>query len=153
MIDPFCQLSYRTFSHVLLTQVRVYLLDSLWHSSVTYHCRRSLFFSEVCLLARLIIVMPASNAVSERSFSAMRHLKTYLRSTMRQSRLSHLLLPNLNQEKVDQLTIDAIGDKFIRGSEHCLRQFGKFTCTCLYIATYGCTALAFCATDYLQWRI
>ena len=85
------------------------------------------FFSEVCLLARLIIVMPASNAVSERSFSAMRRLKTYLRCTMRQSRLNHLLLLNLNQEKVDQLDIDAIGDEFIRGSEHRLRQFGKFT--------------------------
>ena len=85
------------------------------------------FFSEVCLLARLIIVMPASNAVSERSFSAMRRLKTYLRCTMRQSRLNHLLLLNLNQKKVDQLDIDAIGDEFIRGSEHRLRQFGKFT--------------------------
>ena len=31
------------------------------------------------------------------------------------------------QEKVDQLDIDAIGDEFIRGSEHRLRQFGKFT--------------------------
>ena len=80
----------------------------------------------MCLLARLIIVMPASNAVSERSFSAMRRLKTYLRSTMRQSRLNHLLLLNLNQEKVDQLDIDAVGDEFIRGSEYRLRQFGKF---------------------------
>ena len=36
------------------------------------------FFSEVCHLARLILVMPATNAISERSFSAMRRLKTYL---------------------------------------------------------------------------
>ena len=35
------------------------------------------FFSEVCRLAHLILVMPATNAVSERSFSAMRRLKTY----------------------------------------------------------------------------
>ena len=27
------------------------------------------------------------------------------------------------QKKVDQLDIDAIGDEFIRGSEHRLRQF------------------------------
>ena len=43
----------------------------------------------------------------------MRRLKSYLRSTMRQSRLNHLLLLNLNQEKVDQLDIDAIGDEFM----------------------------------------
>ena len=55
------------------------------------------FFSEVCRLARLILVMPATNAVSERSFSAMRRLKTYLRSTMRQNRLNHLLLLNINR--------------------------------------------------------
>ena len=85
------------------------------------------FFSEVCRLARLILVMPATNAVSKRSFSAMRRLKTYLRSTMRQSRLNHVLLLNINREKVDQLDIDAIGDEFVRGSEHRLHQFGKFT--------------------------
>ena len=34
------------------------------------------FFCEVCRLAKLILVMPATNAVSKRSFSAMRHLKT-----------------------------------------------------------------------------
>ena len=98
---------------------------------MAFFCELSLpqksFFSEVCLLARLIIVMPASNAVSEHSFSAMRHLNTYLHSTMSQSRLNHLLLLNLNQEKVDQLDIDASGDEFIRGSEHRLHQFGKFT--------------------------
>ena len=85
------------------------------------------FFSEVCRLACLILVMPATNAASKRSFSAMRRLKTYLRSTMRQSRLNHLLLLNINREKVDQLDIDVIGDEFVRGSEHRLRQFGKFT--------------------------
>ena len=41
--------------------------------------------------------------------------------------LNHLLLLNINREKADQLDIDAIGDEFVRGSEHRLRQFGKFT--------------------------
>ena len=64
------------------------------------------------MLAHLIIVMPAANAVSERSFSAMRCLKTYLRSRMSQSRLNHLLL-NINREKADQLDIDSIADEFV----------------------------------------
>ena len=40
------------------------------------------FYSEVCAIAQLILVMPATNAVSERSFSVMRRIKSYLRSTM-----------------------------------------------------------------------
>ena len=34
--------------------------------------------SEICIIAKLILVMPATNAVSERSFSALRRVKTYL---------------------------------------------------------------------------
>ena len=82
--------------------------------------------------------MPATNAVIERSFSAMRNLKTYLHSTMHQSRLNHSLLINISREKVDQVNNDAIGDVFFQGSENCLRQLGQFTltCPCPYIGTY-----------------
>ena len=80
------------------------------------------FFSEVCRLTNLILVMPATNAVSERSFSA----KTYLRSTMSQSRLNHVILLSINREKVDKLDIDVIADQFVQCSEHRLRHFGKF---------------------------
>jgi len=41
-----------------------------------------LLISQVLTLFHLILVMPATNATSERSFSAMRRVKTYLRSTM-----------------------------------------------------------------------
>ena len=33
--------------------------------------------SEICIIVKLILVMPATNAVSERSFSALRRVKTY----------------------------------------------------------------------------
>ena len=49
--------------------------------------------SEICVIAKLILVMPATNAISERSFSALRRVKTYLRSTMKQTRLNHLMIP------------------------------------------------------------
>ena len=71
--------------------------------------------------------MSATNAMSERSFSAMRRLKTYLCSTMGQSRLNHVMLLNINKESVDSLHIDKIANQFIQGSEHCLCKFGKFT--------------------------
>jgi len=45
------------------------------------------YYSEVVKEVQLILVMPATNAVSEGSFSTMRRIKSYLRSTMRQDRL------------------------------------------------------------------
>ena len=47
-----------------------------------------LLYSMVFQLVKLILVMPATNAISERSFSALRRIKTWLRSTMQQSRLN-----------------------------------------------------------------
>ena len=49
-------------------------------------------FSEVCKVVKLILIMPASNATSERSFSALRRVKSYLRSTMCQQRLNNLMV-------------------------------------------------------------
>ena len=87
---------------------------------------QKLFFCEVYCLAQMILVMPATNSVSKRSFSAMRRLKTYLRSTMCQSRLNHIMLLNINKERVDKLELDSIANQFVQGSEHRLRVFGRF---------------------------
>ena len=48
--------------------------------------------SEVCKVVTLILIMPASNATSERFFSALRRVKSYLRSTMGQQRLNNLIV-------------------------------------------------------------
>ena len=63
----------------------------------------------------------------------MRRLKTYLRSTMSQSRLNHVMLLSINREEVDKLDIDVIADEFVQGCEHRLRQFGKFTNNASYL--------------------
>ncbi|XP_065893694.1 zinc finger MYM-type protein 1-like, partial [Dysidea avara] len=52
---------------------------------------RSLY-CEVVTIVRLLLVMPASNATSERLFSALRRIKTYLRTTMTQERLNNSTL-------------------------------------------------------------
>ena len=54
------------------------LLKQLKEMSAT---QRSLF-CQVFILTSLILVMPATNAVSERSFNTLRRIKTYLRSTI-----------------------------------------------------------------------
>lgn len=83
-------------------------------------------FSEVVTLVKLILVMPATNATSERTFSALRRVKTYLRTTMTQERLNHLMLLHVHKDKTDKLDITSVGNEFVSGSEHRMSVFGKF---------------------------
>jgi len=85
------------------------------------------FYSEVCQVVKLLLVMPATNAYSERSFSVMRRLKTYLRSTMGQARLNHIMLLHIYKTQLDSLCLPSIANDFVCGSEHRLSYFGKFS--------------------------
>ena len=87
---------------------------------------RSLY-SEVITLVKLILVMPASNATSERSFSALRRVKTYLRSTMTQCRLNNLMVLHVHRDRLDKLDLCQIGNEFIDARDHHRRSiFGRF---------------------------
>ena len=82
------------------------------------------FFSEVAIVLKLILVMPATNAVSEKSFSALWRLKTWLRSTMSQSRLSWCMVLNVHKEKTDELPMITLLNEFIGRCETRIRTFG-----------------------------
>lgn len=84
------------------------------------------FFSEVTILAKLLLVMPATNASSERAFSSLRRTKTYLRNTMGQECLNHVMLLNIHKEHADNLVPSDIANEFVHGSEHHFQIFGKF---------------------------
>ena len=73
-------------------------------------------FSEVETVVNLLLAMPATNATSERSFSALRCIKIYLRTTMVQKRLNHLMV--LHAHKVV--------NEFCAGNEYRMSKFGKF---------------------------
>ena len=81
------------------------------------------FFSEVIVV---VYVMPATNATSERSFSALRRIKTYLRNSMIQERLNNLMLLHVHKQKTDELLLAEVARDFVNDSEHCLHIFGKF---------------------------
>ena len=80
--------------------------------------------SEVGLFLKLVSVMPATNACSDRSFSVLCLIKSYLRSTMRQQRLNHLMVLNVHKEFTDKLSLIDVANKFISGSEHRKNIFG-----------------------------
>ena len=56
----------------------------------------------------------------------MRRLKTYLRTTMKQDRLKHLLLLHVHKHRTDGLPCTAMAKSFVGDSEHRLTVFGRF---------------------------
>jgi len=58
---------------------------------------------QVRRLTRLLLVVPATSATAERSFSALRRLKTYLRATVVQPRLNSLLILHCHRDRADEL--------------------------------------------------
>ena len=71
--------------------------------------------AEAFTLLQLILVMPATNAVSERSALALRRVKTYLRTTMSQSHLNNFMV---HKEKCDDLCLQSCVNEFISCNEH-----------------------------------
>lgn len=83
-------------------------------------------FSEICTLLKLIMVIPATNAVSERSALALRRVKTYLRTTMTQSRLNHLLILHCHKDRTDSLSISNCLREFVDYRERRSEVFGRW---------------------------
>ena len=70
--------------------------------------------------------MPATNAVSERSFSALKRVKTYLRSTT-DCRLNHLTMLHVHKDRTDALSLVDLANDFAGEKENRKQLFGKFS--------------------------
>ena len=81
---------------------------------------------KVTKLAKLLLVLPATNAANEWSFSAMKCIKTYLRNTISRNRLNHCMLLHVHCKKTDQLNIIKIAEEFVGRNQARLRKFGRF---------------------------
>ena len=89
-----------------------------------------IIYSQVVIVLKIILVMPATNASSERSFSALRIIKNYLRSTMKQERLNHLMILHVYKDEVDNLNLVDIANQFVSiKPEHRSTIFGTFSST------------------------
>jgi hypothetical protein len=83
-------------------------------------------FCQVEILLRILLVCPASSAEAERSFSGLRRLKTWLRSTMSQNRLNSVCVCHIHQDLLDAIDIDALMKDFVSRSDVRQSIFGKF---------------------------
>ena len=82
--------------------------------------------SQLCVLLTLILILPATNAVSERSASSLRRIKTYLHSTMSQQRLNNLMILHIHKEQTDSLDLTQCMKDFTLGNDHRTDLFGRF---------------------------
>lgn len=71
-----------------------------------------LAFHEIYRLLNIAIVLPVTSAACERSFSALKLIKTYLRSTMSDIRLSSLALLSIECVRAESINMDAFMDEF-----------------------------------------
>ena len=61
-------------------------------------------------LIQILLTLPVSNASSERSFSCLRRVKTWLRSTMNQDRLNSIAI--VGQNRHINITSESIVEEF-----------------------------------------
>ncbi len=103
--------------------------ESLHEAKVIYrsmeHAVR-LLFPQVLALLKLLLVCPVSSCECERSFSALRRLKTWLRTTMTQRRLNHISICHVHQEQLDNVNVHELAKLFVEKSEIRRNLFGTF---------------------------
>ena len=88
-------------------------------------CKREEWKSDLEVVSNSSL-MPATNASSERSFSALRQVKTYLHTTMTQERLNYLMIIHVHKERTDALDMKTLLNEFVDKSEHRTRIFAMF---------------------------
>jgi hypothetical protein len=77
-------------------------------------------------LLRLSCLIPVSTATSERSFSALRRTKTYLRSTMDQNRSCALVLLTTHRTLLDNVCDVSVAQQFVNAKPERKTVFGAF---------------------------
>lgn len=83
-------------------------------------------FPQVERLIRLMLLCPATSCSAERSFSALRRLKTWLRSTMTQPRLNAVAVCQVHQDILDSIDITKLAEEFASRSDIRRGLFGNW---------------------------
>ncbi|XP_050066091.1 zinc finger MYM-type protein 1-like [Aphis gossypii] len=109
-----------SFIHQILSFRRV-LLKNIKEVSSVKELAELLIVQNICILSsvpevaivlKLFLTIPVTSATAERSFSKLKLIKSYLRSTMAQQRLSDLSVLRIENEKIRSLDINMLVDKF-----------------------------------------
>ena len=74
-------------------------------------------FSEVFRLLRIVLTIPVTIATTKRKFSAIRQLKTYLRSSTSHPRLNHVMPMHIYKERAGNIDVEDVAKGFITVNE------------------------------------
>ena len=83
-------------------------------------------FSEVHKLLHLYLTIPVTTATAERTFSTLRRLKNYLRTTMTEKRLNHLIIVHSHKQRTDDIDILTVAREFSQRNDRRSEFFGTF---------------------------
>ena len=87
--------------------------------------------TEIHELLRLCLTIAVTSATSERSFSTVRRLLTYLRSTMTEKRLNNCSLLHVQQDLLDEMNLVDVATDFVSCTDERIRYFeGLSTSAC-----------------------
>lgn len=84
------------------------------------------FMSAVALLLKLYLTIPVTTATAERSFSTLRRVKTYLRSTMTQCRLNNVMLLHCHKDITKTVNAFKVAAEFASRNIDRKQFFGDF---------------------------
>lgn len=70
-------------------------------------------FTELVQFVHLFLTIPVTSCTAERSFSSLKRLKTYLRTTMSQKRLNHVAILHCHHNKADLIDMKGVFNSFI----------------------------------------
>ena len=101
-------------------------LDDIQAKMKTFSEAEKSMISEIITICNLPLVNPATSAAGERSFSSARRLKTWLRSTMTQTRFSNLTILNTHKQRTDNLCLIDIANEFTALNDNRRKNFGTF---------------------------
>ena len=75
---------------------------------------KRMLVAEVIRLVKSVLVIPATNAVSERLFSSLKRIKTYLSSTATNNRLNSLLILHIYKLLTDRLALTEVAARSLK---------------------------------------
>ena len=95
-----------------------------WFNEVDF--RRDTHKSMYLAVATLL-VLPTTTASCERSFSGLRRLKTYLRSTVTQEKLNSMIIAAAHRDLLDSINIEPVAREFVSLHDSRRKMYGSFT--------------------------
>lgn len=125
-IEAFAEKYEAFFKNRTKLKSEVDLLRNMFHeNNMTSASTTQLFFElqkmeivfpELLTLIKLVLTLPVTSVTAERSFSSMKRIKTYLRSTMKTDRLSNLTLLSIERE---------LSEKLLQDPDEIVKEFSK----------------------------